>query len=501
MDLRKLQTDPAEFREAILVDTDDGPKRFGSVVDDWQEADFLAIDPALRRVVGQDIQAQQRAWLERPRGHSKTCDIAVSATWLLFASRRKLSGVCCASDRDQAALIREAIDRLLRCNPWLAELLEVKANRIRNRHTGSTLEIISSDVASSYGLLADFVICDELTHWAKRDLWDSVFSTAAKRKHCLLLVISNAGFRESWQWQLREAIRNDPAWIFSRLDGPVASWISQERLAEQQRLLPRKVYERLWLNQWSDNSGDALELDDLESAICLKRQPNGLEKGWIAVAGLDIGLSRDHSALSVVAKHVGYTERIAKPKRRRYGTNAALEDLGFLESAKQEAEYKHRPGTGKVRLMAVRTWKPDGSKVELEAVEKEITALRQQFMLQSVHFDPWQAEYLAERLGKQHIRTEACHFTAANLQEMAVSVLDAFREKRLELFPHEQLISDLKKLRIVEKSYGYRLVSPRTSFEGHGDVATSLAIALRAARQIRMQSVLTSDRQLVLFGG
>jgi hypothetical protein len=44
----------------------------------------------------------------------------VSAAWVLFASRRKLDGVACAADKDQAALILDAIDRLLRLNPWLS---------------------------------------------------------------------------------------------------------------------------------------------------------------------------------------------------------------------------------------------------------------------------------------------------------------------------------------------------------------------------------------------
>jgi hypothetical protein len=44
-------------------------------------------------------------------------------------------------------------------------------HRIENHHTGSRLTIISSDVNSSWGILPDFVICDELCHWPKPDMW------------------------------------------------------------------------------------------------------------------------------------------------------------------------------------------------------------------------------------------------------------------------------------------------------------------------------------------
>ena len=80
----------------------------------------------------------QWAWLERPRGHSKTADLAVMASWALFASRRQLFGVAAAGDQDLARLLRDAVRRLVDCNPWLRTILDVQANRIVNSRTGST---------------------------------------------------------------------------------------------------------------------------------------------------------------------------------------------------------------------------------------------------------------------------------------------------------------------------------------------------------------------------
>src|SRR5690606_2412842 len=112
--------------------------------------------------------------------------------------------------------------------------------RIVNKVTGAELEIISSDEGSSYGETPHFIIVDELTHWKKRGLWDSLISSAAKRSRCVMVVIANAGLGQgtSWQWEAREACRNEAGWHFSRLDGPQASWITEETLAEQRRLLP-----------------------------------------------------------------------------------------------------------------------------------------------------------------------------------------------------------------------------------------------------------------------
>ena len=104
-----------------------------------------------------------------------------------------------------------------------------------------------------YGLTPDFAVVDEVTHWRSRDLWDALLSSAAKRSTCMFVVISNAGFLDDWTWQTRELIRTDPAWYFSRLDGPVASWITPDEsgratsFAAADRLCPavaQRVVER-----------------------------------------------------------------------------------------------------------------------------------------------------------------------------------------------------------------------------------------------------------------
>lgn len=213
--LQTLASDPKLFRDSLLIDTDGGPRKLGDVVDDWQADRFLARDNALRRVIGQNVQGgKQRFWDERPRGHAKSSDAMVDAAYMLFASSRTIRGVVCAVDKDQAALDRDHIATLARLNPWLREVLDIQATKIVNRITGSALDVISSDVASSYGLLIDFAILDEVSHWAKRDLFDSIISAAAKRQRCLVMAILNAGFQESWGWDVRELVRVDPDWDF-----------------------------------------------------------------------------------------------------------------------------------------------------------------------------------------------------------------------------------------------------------------------------------------------
>lgn len=473
MNLLDLQADPKAFRAALLIDTDAGPKPLSDVVDDWQKTDFEALDDAWKRaVVGIGHPAKyQRAYLERPRGHSKTQDIAVMVLWALFASTRQISGLAAAGDLDQARLLRDALGRLTHCNSWLSTIIDINNYKATNVHTGSSISIISSDAPSSFGALCDFIVCDEVTHWKKRDLWDSLFSTAAKRAHALLLVIANAGIEGDWSHELRESIRKDPDWYFHHLDGPVASWISPKLLEEQRRLLPPLAFQRLWLNIASASGGDALSPEVIDAAFNPNLSPlQGVIEGWTFCSGLDLGVSRDASALVTLGV------------RRGYGGPG---------------------GHAAIRLADVKVWRPTKDKrVNLTEVEDEIVRTHLKFNLRSIGYDPWQATHMASRLqsgGLSTLTTPKSSLAArvpmvevtasgANLQRMASELIQSFNDRRVELYPHEDLRRELKKLRVEEKSYGFRLVSPRDE-HGHGDIASAFSIALIAASELAAKPV------------
>lgn len=445
--LHKLAAYPAEFRQALTIDCGGVARPLRAVIEGWQSKDFAALDSGLRAVVGQPLRDPLlRHWWERPRGHSKTSDIAIAVTWLLFASRRPLRGVVAAADQDQAALLRDAVDRLVRLNPWLAQVIEVQKNRIVNPHTGSECVILTSDAPSSYGLLLDFTVCDEVSHWGNRDLWDSLLSTAAKREKCLLLCISNAGWQDSWQWQTRELIRTDPCWHFSRLDGPQASWISTDTLAEQERLLPRAAYSRLWLNCWSSGAGDALTDDDLGAAVRdhLAQGPTDTET---YVAGLDLGLSRDASALVIVGK-------------------SESGDLAVRGTFRWQAK--------------------NGAQVNLQDIEDSLVRLHERFRFRSIACDPWQASHIVQRCRVHGLPIIERPQSGNRLVEQAASLLEVIRDRRLAIDAgSRELIADLRRARITEKSYGYRVESPRDAATGHGDSLSALSIALAVAKEIR----------------
>jgi hypothetical protein len=167
----------------------------------------------------------------------------------------------------------------------------------------------------------------------------------------------------------------------------------------------------------------------------------GTEPGFVFYAGLDLGVSRDHSAVVVLAYD------------------------------------GHR-----VRLAHVMSWAPPpGGKIDLRRVKRAIEDLDKCFSFRKLFFDPYQAELLAQELG-WGTRLEAVPFTAASLTEMASVVLESFHARELDLYPDQGLLSDLHGLRLIDKGLSYRLDSTRSS-AGHGDKATAFCLALLAVRR------------------
>ncbi|MAG94249.1 MAG: terminase [Planctomycetaceae bacterium] len=246
-------------------------------MEDWQRTDFAALDAAWLALAGHDVVPLfQRAYIERPRGHSKTSDMAMQIAWILMFSRRPVRGLAAAADRDQALLIRTAVREIVRLNPVLCEDLEFRQHAILNKRTGSMLDVITSDVRSSWGALPDLVICDELCHWEHPELWYSLISSAAKRPHCVVVVLTNAGIGRSWQWVVRETARQHANWYFSTFQGVRASWIPQKWLDEQKLLLPGPVYDRLWENIWQHSDGEFVTLAEAEAC----REPQLTIQEW-----------------------------------------------------------------------------------------------------------------------------------------------------------------------------------------------------------------------------
>lgn len=372
------------------------PRLYRDLAEDWQETDFAALDPAWLRLAGQSVEVpHQRAYLERPRGHSKTSDIAMSAVWALAFSQRMLAGVAAAGDLDQARLLVDAMRRLVAVNPWLGAFITFQRNAVEAPRTGSRLDVITADVGTSWGLRPDFIVADEVSVWSKPDLWYSLFSAAAKRSRCILLLIGNAGFGQDWRWELREQARSDPAWYFHSLDGPQARWISAGTLDEQRRLLPPGVFARLWLNRWSADGGDFVTLAECQACRdpALAYRSRG-QPGVRYVAAVDYGERRDRTVAVVC----------------------------------------HRAGDAVV-VDRMDVWQPEpGQPVDVASVEGWMDEVQAAFGSPLFVLDPWQMAGTDQRFTAKGFRVERWNATGKSQANLAQVLLGLIVNRRVRWY-------------------------------------------------------------------
>ncbi|MDA1050752.1 MAG: hypothetical protein O3C40_09770, partial [Planctomycetota bacterium] len=444
------QHDPATFQDDLFIPSAQGTRRFGDVMADFQRERFASINPALVAVARGEKPEIGKSWWEASKGASKDSDLAVCLLWLLAFTRRPLAVQVGAADQDQADELRKAAKDILRLNPWLASRVEIKSWKISCKATSSECEIVAADVAGSHGARPDVLIVNELSHVTKQEFAENLLDNAAKVPHGLVVIATNAGFSGTWQFKWRQIAETSDRWSMHVYDRP-SPWLDEEDIEEAERRNSRSRFMRLWYGVWSSGAGDALDADDITAAVDHSIAPmQGSEKGFGFVAGLDLGIKHDHSALVVIGHHVA-SQRLR---------------LAFAQS------WAPQPSTGKV---------------DLEAVEAAVLDAHRRFKLSTVCYDPFQAALMAQRLEKRKLTMTEVPFSGKNLTTMASTLLDVFRSRRIDLYDHPRLIADLQRLSIVERSYGYRLDAIRDA-DGHADLATALAIALPHALTSRPTS-------------
>lgn len=435
----RYAADPMAFLDDLIIPGARGAVRFGDVMAPFQRERFAALVPALLAVARGKQPPIGRHWWEATKGASKDSDLAAALLWLLVLSRRPLECQIGAADADQADELRKAARAILHLNPWLAAWVDVQSSRLVCEKTGATATIIAADVAGSHGARPDVLILNELSHVTKREFAENLADNAAKVPHGLMIVATNAGNVESWQYRWREIARTTPErWGFHLWARP-APWLDAAEIKEAKRRNSVARYLRLFEGV-SSRGGDALDAASIEDAITLDGPDLIPNDDFGHCIGLDLSTKRDHSAVVVLG---------GDWRRRR------------------------------VRLAHCESWAPVDGQVDLQAVQTTTENLARRYGA-TVYFDPHQAHLMAQQLRSRGIHCVEVPFVGQNLNRMASAVLQTFRERRIDLYRDDALLADLSKLSIVERSFGYKLEAPADEM-GHADRAFALAIALPAA--------------------
>ncbi len=337
--LKRLKADPVEFRRVLWVRAARGLVRFGEVLADFQRRDFAILDQITVAIREDREPVPRKCWIERTKGASKSSDIAVALLWLAFAADRLLLIQVAAGDGEQAKEIYRAIRAILKIkqNAWLKTWITLRADRIVNTATDSTVEFLTADSLGSHGARVDLLVIDEVSHAKAWEFIETIMDNSAKMAAGGLICGTNAGLIGSPAHSLREVARQSPDWVFSSYTDP-APWLSPAEIAERRRLTSPGRFRRLWQGSWSHSSESGLDPEWIADAIRLAGPEPKPVPGCEYLVGADLGIVRDST--SVVT--LGIDMRACPP----IGSGVIPSDRSLPKE---------------IRLIEHRTWRPSAS--------------------------------------------------------------------------------------------------------------------------------------------
>jgi len=455
------------FALSLEIQTaNNGLQRFEDVIAPHQIEWLDAVAPSFEALAKNKKPPIGRFWIEATKGCSKDSDVGCYVLWVLAFSSRPLTIQIAAADQDQAGETWRAMNAAIRQHPWLSGLVTCNNWRLTNPKTGSVCDVVAADVAGSQGARPDLLVINELSCIVKQEFAENLMDNATKMPNGIVIVATNAGSVDSWQWRWRETARCSPRWSFHQYDKP-APWLDPADLEEAKKRNSKSRFNRLFWGVWSTGS-DFIDGDLIEAAIMQPTRAGLPMPGFLTfadpqfsyVSALDLGVKNDYCALVTLGIH----------------------------------------GAGQfMRLATEQSWAPDGKtgETDLVAVEAAVLEMWHKFRPVGVFFDPHQCALMSQRLRARGVRMIEYPFSETTHVAMAEAMLQVFTAKKIKLPRCSVTIEQIRRLSVQEKSYGQRLVFPRNR-AGHCDVAVALAIAIANGRETMGRP---TGQTLVIDGG
>lgn len=299
----------------------------GFTLEPWQEHEFIRPLFGWKREDGSRLF--RRAFLAVPRKNGKSTMSAGIAGLLLYADGEKGGEVySAAADREQAAIVFEALKGMVEQTPPLLNRSSIFRRSIAVAKTASSYKVLSAEVGTKHGLNASGVVEDEL-HVIPRELHEVLTTSVGARRQPLVVEITTAGYdpntvcREEWDYAINVSSGVVPDYAYLGVvyaAGEDADWtapetwaaanpnlgvsISWEYLeAECERAKANPAYQntfrRLHLNQWTSQDVRYFDLRDWDASGQEAFDPEALD-GQTCYAGLDLSSSIDLTAFVMV---------------------------------------------------------------------------------------------------------------------------------------------------------------------------------------------------------
>ena len=377
--------------------------------DEWQTEYILKPLFGWKRASG--ARRFRIAWIEIPRKNGKTAMAAGIGLYLLVADNEAGAEVYSgATTRDQARLVWTQARDMSQANEVLKRNTQAYQASITVPRTNAAFKPVSREAGRLDGLNAHGIILDEVHAHPNPELWDVMVTATGAREQPLLVAITTAGTYapESIGWQqhqhaisvLEGTVRDDGYFAYIAAADADADWkspetwatanpaigstITEEHLAEQcarAESMPsfQNTFRRYHLNQWVEQAERWLDVGAWDACDAVPAHLEGRE----CFGGLDLASTRDITALVLVFPDGDYFDVLCR----------------FWVPGDNIARRSHDD------RVPYDAWSRDGHIIATPgnvfddmAVYGEVMALREQFRIREIGFDPWGATSLAPKL-------------------------------------------------------------------------------------------------------
>lgn len=256
---------------------------------------------------------------------------AIALNQLVNDDEWKAEVYSCAADRQQAGIVFDVACDMVRQSPALSKRIRIipSTKRMVYEPTGSTYQVLSSDVATKHGLNVSACIFDELHVQPNRALYDVMTQGSGDaRKQPLWFFLTTAGTdRNSICWQVHqkaldilEGRKHDPRfypvifglsdaddwqdeknWYKSNPSLGITIGIDKVRDAYHKALetpADENMFRQLRLNQWVKQSVRWMQMDKWDE--CAGTVDADELRGRPCYAGLDLSSTSDLTTLVLV---------------------------------------------------------------------------------------------------------------------------------------------------------------------------------------------------------
>ncbi len=171
------------------------------ILEPWEADDIIRPFFGWKRKDGTRRYRRCIVWV--PRKNGKT-ELAAGVSHLALIGDGEAGGevYAIAKDRDQASIVFNIAGLMASWSPALAEHLELLKTAIYCPALSASFKPLTGNARGKHGLNPSGIIGDEVHEWPDGDLYTFVHQGTAARKQPIEFLISTAGTRQGYGWEL-----------------------------------------------------------------------------------------------------------------------------------------------------------------------------------------------------------------------------------------------------------------------------------------------------------